>query len=65
MTLMGLLVLLVFVGLAFLVVRTLSAAFGIPAPITSVIYVLLVVVCVLYLLQSFGLTTAGPVLRLS
>ncbi len=64
MDLIGLLVLLIVVGLLFWAVRALSAAFGIPAPVVTVIYVLLVVFVVLYLLQALGLS-GGPNLRLS
>jgi phage shock protein PspC (stress-responsive transcriptional regulator) len=42
----------------------LSGAFGIPAPIVTVIYVVLVVFIVLYLLQALGLYAGGPSLRL-
>jgi hypothetical protein len=48
-----LVVFLVVVGLAFWIVRTLSAAFGIGAPVTQVLYVLLVVACVVILLSTF------------
>jgi len=61
--LISLLVLLIVVGLLFWAVRALSAAFGIPAPVVTVIYVLLVVFVVLYLLQVLGLQ-GGPTLRL-
>jgi phage shock protein PspC (stress-responsive transcriptional regulator) len=42
----------------------LSGAFGIPPPIVTVIYVVLVVFIVLYLLQALGLYSGGPSLRL-
>jgi uncharacterized membrane protein (DUF2068 family) len=64
---MGILELIVFLcllGLMFWVVKTLSGAFGIPAPIVAVIQVILVVFAVLALLQAGGLWTAGPQLRL-
>lgn len=66
MTLVGLLVFLILVGLVFWVVRTLSGSLGIPAPIVTVIYVVLVVICVLYLVQALGLLgSGGPVLRIN
>jgi hypothetical protein len=65
MSLVGILVFLIVIGLLFWAVRALAGAFSIPAPIVTVIYVLLVVVCVLWLLQSFGLMGAGPTLKLT
>jgi hypothetical protein len=64
MSLIGLLVLLIIVGVLFWAVSQLSAAFAIPPPIVVVIQVLLVVIVVLYLLQAFGLWAGGPTLRL-
>jgi hypothetical protein len=63
MNLMALLVFVIIIGLVFWAVRAIAGAFGIPAPIVTVIYVLLVIVAVLYLLQALGLNTGGPVLR--
>ena len=63
MDLISLVVFLVLVGLVFWVVRSLSGAFGIPAPIVTVIHVVLVIVVVLYLLQVLGLWSGGPTLR--
>lgn len=60
MDLMSLLVFIIVIGLIFWAVRTLSGAFGIPAPIVSVIYVVLVIFCVMYLLQALGGTGGGP-----
>ena len=54
MDLIGLLVMLIVVGLIFWAVRALSGAFGIPQPIQTVIYVILVVFVVLWLLQGLG-----------
>ena len=64
MDVMSLIVFLIVVGLVFWVVKTLSGAFGIPAPIVAVIHVVLVVVVVLYLMQSLGLVSGGPLLKL-
>jgi hypothetical protein len=64
MSIIGLVVFIILVGLLFWVVRTLAAALDIPAPIQQVLYVLLVVVCVLYLPQVFGVLGGGPEIRL-
>lgn len=64
MDLISLLVFLIVIGLAFWGVRAISAAFGIPAPIVTVIQVVLVIICVLYLLQVLGLWSGGPRLQL-
>jgi hypothetical protein len=63
MDVVSLLVFLILIGLVFWCVRMLSGAFGIPAPIVTVIYVILVVFIVLYLLQALGYS-GGPSLRL-
>lgn len=65
MSLVGLLVALILIGLVFWAVRAIAGAFGIPPPIVTVIYVVLVIVVVLWLLQSFGALSGGPVLELS
>jgi uncharacterized membrane protein len=57
-------VFLIIIGLVFWAVKMLSGAFGIPQPIVTVIYVILVVFIVLYLLQALGLYSGGPSLRL-
>ncbi len=64
MSIITLLVALILIGLLFWASRAIGAAFSIPAPIMTVIQVFLVVIVVLWLLQAFGLMTAGPVLRL-
>jgi hypothetical protein len=64
MDLISLIVGLVLLGLAFWVIRTLSGAFGIPAPIVTVLQVIVVVFAVLWLLQAFGLWSGGPSIRL-
>lgn len=62
MTILGLLVALLLVALVIWVVRTLLPAFGVPEPIATVVWVIVVVVCVLWLVGQLG----GPVpLRLS
>ena len=64
MNLIALLVFLIIIGLVFWAVRALAGAFGIPEPIVTVLYVVIVIVAVLYLLQALGLWTGGPSLRL-
>ena len=64
MTLISLLVFLIIIGLIFWAVNALSGTFGIPAPITTIIHVVLVIIAVLYLLQAFGLVSGGPVLQI-
>jgi hypothetical protein len=63
MDLISLLVFLIIIGLVFWAVHTLAGTFGIPGPIVTVIDVVLVIVCVLYLLQALGLWSGGPSLR--
>lgn len=63
MSLISLLVAVIVIGLVCWVVGQVSSAFKIPAPIVTVIYVILVVGVVLWLLQFLGGPT-GPVLRL-
>jgi hypothetical protein len=62
MDIVSLIVLLVIIGLLFWAVATLGATFGIPAPIITVIQVLLVIVVVLGILRAFGLWSGGPIL---
>lgn len=62
MDILGLVVFLIIIGLAFWAVNTLSATFGIPAPIVTVINVILVILIIIYLL---GLIGYGPGIRLS
>ncbi len=64
MSLIGLLVALILLGLAFWVVKTLSGAFGLPPQIVTVLHVVLVVFVVLWLLSAFGLMSGGPVIHL-
>jgi hypothetical protein len=54
MTLLGLLVALIVICLVFWAARTLMAAFSIGDPIASVIYVVLVVIVILWILQTFA-----------
>lgn len=53
--LITLLVVVVVLGLIYWAVHRLGAAFGLPAPVITLIDVVLVVIFVLYLLRLFGL----------
>ena len=64
MSILGLLVALILIGLLFWAVRAIAGAFAIPQQIVTVIYVILVIVVVLWLLQSLGGLSGGPILRL-
>ena len=64
MDLIGLVVLLILIGLAFWAVRTLGPALSIPPPIITVIYVVMVVLVVVYLLRVLGLSNGGPAIQL-
>ena len=44
--------------------RTLMAAFGIGDPIATVVYVVLVVICLAWLAGQVGLIGSGPVVHL-
>jgi hypothetical protein len=54
MTIIGLLVFLIVVGLLFWAVKAISGAFGIPPPVVVVIQVILVILAILYILQAIG-----------
>lgn len=58
MTIVGLLVGLIVIGLVFWAARALMAAFGIGDPITTVVYVILVIGFILWLLGFVGLIPA-------
>jgi uncharacterized membrane protein YwzB len=62
MGLMELVVALIIIGVAFWAMQQLSGAFGIPAPIVTVIQVIMVIFVIVYLLQGLGVS--GPVLRI-
>ncbi len=63
MSLIGLLVIIIVLGLAWWAVHRLAGAFGLPAPIVAILDVVLVVVFVIYLLDAFGLTPSLPRIR--
>jgi hypothetical protein len=56
---MDLIVVLILLGLAFWAIGQLAGAFGIPAPIVTMLHVLLVVIFVLYLLRWIGVVGGG------
>ena len=56
MSLIGLLVVLLVACVVIWCARMLIAAFGLPAPIGTVIYVIVVIVVLLYVIRSFGLS---------
>ena len=62
MSLLGLLVALIIIGVVFWAARKLIAAFAIPEPIATVVYVVLVLICLFWILQQLGV---APGLRLS
>jgi uncharacterized protein YhhL (DUF1145 family) len=57
------LIFVIIIGVIFWAVRVLSSAFGIPQPIQTVIMVLLVVICLIYILQALGGSGGFPPLR--
>jgi uncharacterized membrane protein YwzB len=63
MTLIGILVFLIIIGVAFWAIGELSGALNIPAPIVTVLRVLLVVLVVAYMLQGLGVDFAPIRLR--
>jgi hypothetical protein len=64
MSIVGLIVFLIILGVAFWAVRALSAAFGIPPPIVTVIYVILVILAVVWLLNIVGMVGGAGGLKL-
>ena len=64
MDLIGLVVVIIIAGLIYWAVHRLAGAFGLPAPVTTIIDVILVIIIVLYLLQVLGVMSGGPTLRL-
>jgi len=62
-SIIGLIVFLIIIGLIFWAVNKLAGAFAIPAPLIAVIHVVLVVVAILWLLSTLGLMSGGPVIR--
>ena len=63
MSLVGLLVVLLIFCVLVWAARALMGAFGIGDPISTVVYVIIVLIAVLWLLQNLGVLSGGPVLR--
>jgi hypothetical protein len=57
MTLLGVLLLIIVVGVVLWAARALMAAFSIGEPIQTVIWVLLVIVILIVVLNAFGVNT--------
>lgn len=65
MTLIVLLVVLLVIAVVVWATRALLAAFGVPQPIATVVYVLVVVICAFWFLDNLGvMSLGGPVIRL-
>ena len=64
MSLIGLLILLIVFGVVIWAARALLAAFALGEPITTVVYVLIVLIAVFAVLGQFGIIGGGPVIRL-
>lgn len=62
MSLIGILIALIIIGVIFWAVRALIGAFGIPDPIATVVYVLLVLITLLWILNQIGY---GPNIRIT
>jgi hypothetical protein len=65
MTLIGLIVMLIVLGVVFWAARSIMAAFAIPAQIQVVVTVLLVLIALVVVLQAFGLSTGLGSFRLT
>lgn len=63
-TILALFVLLIVIGVVFWGARKLLAAFQVGEPISSVVIVLLVLVCLVVVLQAFGLMPGADLIRL-
>jgi len=64
MSIIGLLILLVIFCVIVWAARALLAAFAIPEPISTVIWVLIVLLCVFALVDQMGVLGTGPFLRI-
>jgi choline-glycine betaine transporter len=62
LSLIGILLALIIIGVVFWAARALIAAFGIPQPIATVIYVILVLVALFWILSQLGV---GPGIRIT
>jgi hypothetical protein len=63
MTIIGLLVVLIVIGLLWWAINALLGAFGVGNPIATVVKVLFVVIVVLWLVSALGYGTGLPRLR--
>ena len=63
MTIIGLLVVLIDIGLVWWAINALLGAFGIGNPIATVVKVLFVVIVILWLISALGYGTGLPRLR--
>lgn len=64
MSLIGLLVLLIVFCVVVWAARALLSAFAVPEPISTVVWVLIVLIAVFALLGQFGIIGGGPVIHL-
>lgn len=64
MSLIGLLVLLIVFCVVVWAARALLSAFAVPEPISTVVWVLIVLIAVFALLGQFGVIGGGPVINL-
>jgi hypothetical protein len=64
MSLLGLLALLIFFCVIVWAARALLAAFAVPEPISTVVWVLIVLIAVFALLGQFGVIGTGPIITL-
>jgi len=63
MSLITLLIVLLVFCVVVWAARALMGAFGIGDPIATVVYVILVLIMLLWVIQSLGLLGGGPILR--
>jgi hypothetical protein len=59
MSLVGLLVFIIIMGLLYWVVTLIP----LPAPFKTIALVVLLLICIVYLASAFGLFASGPILR--
>jgi hypothetical protein len=64
MSLIGLLVLLIIFCVIVWAARSLLAAFAVPDPIATVVWVLIVLIAVFVLLGQIGILGSGPIIRI-
>jgi len=63
MSLIGLLIVLLIFCVVIWAARALMSAFGVGDPIATVVYVIIVLVCLLWLLGQLGAISGGPVIH--